>query len=173
MNRRILEVCTIPALAALIFLGVALSASAQDEQPGASIDLYGARVDTIQSSEGHGTAYGLRGGYRFNNVWALEGSAEHLDEGFTNWFVDVSAKAFLIDTSHFEVYALAGPGLFRVSAFGESEDQATVHAGIGAQFGLGSSRAYLRPEIRSRWSTDDLKFNDGLVSYSLGIGWRF
>jgi hypothetical protein len=172
MNRRILEICTIPALAALIFLGVSSSASAQDENPGASIDLFGARVDTVESSAGHANSYGLRGGYRFNSVWALEGSAEHVDEGFTNWFVDLSAKAFLIDTSHFEIYGLAGPGLFRVSAFGESDNQATVHAGLGAQIGLGS-RAYLRPEVRARWATDDLKFNDGLVSYSLGVGWRF
>jgi outer membrane protein with beta-barrel domain len=172
MNRRILEVCTIPALAALVFLVIAPRASAQEERPGASIDIFGARVDTIQSSEGHANSYGLRGGYRFNSTWALEGSAEHVDEGFTNWFVDLSAKAYLVDTSHFEIYALAGPGLFRVSAFGESEDQATVHAGLGAEIGLGR-RAYLRPEVRSRWATDDLKFNDGLVSYSLGIGWRF
>jgi hypothetical protein len=172
MNRRILEVCTIPALAALVFLVIAPGASAQEERPGASIDIFGARVDTIQSSEGHANSYGLRGGYRFNSTWALEGSAEHVDEGFTNWFVDLSAKAYLVDTSHFEIYALAGPGLFRVSAFGESEDQATVHAGLGAEIGLGR-RAYLRPEVRSRWATDDLKFNDGLVSYSLGIGWRF
>ena len=47
-----------------------------------------------------------------------------------------------------------------------------MHAGLGAEIGL-TDRLYLRPEVRSRWSTDDLKFNDGLVSYSLGIGWRF
>ena len=172
MNRRIFEACTIPALAALIFLAVAPRASAQEPNLGAAIDVFGARVDTIRSSEGHANAYGLRGGYRFNNVWALEGSAEHIDEGFTNWFVDLSAKAYLIDSKRFELYGVAGPGLFRVSAFGESDNQATVHAGLGAEIGL-NDRLYLRPEIRSHWTPDDLKFHDGLVSYSLGIGWRF
>jgi hypothetical protein len=154
-----------------VFLAVAPRASAQESNPG-SIEVFGARVDTIQSSEGHANAYGLRGGYRFNRVWALEGSAEHMDTGFTNWFVDLSAKAYFVHSNRFEIYGLAGPGLFRISAFGESDSQATVHAGLGAEIGL-SSRAYLRPEVRSRWATDDLKFNDGLVSYSLGIGWRF
>ncbi|MEA2602648.1 MAG: outer membrane protein beta-barrel domain [Acidobacteriota bacterium] len=172
MHRRIFEVCTIPALAALLFLAIVPIASAQEARPGASIDIFGGRIDTIQSSGGHANSYGLRGGYRFNGVWALEGSAEHIDESFTNLFVDLSAKAYLIDTKHFEIYGLAGPGLFRISAFGESDNQATVHAGLGAQIGLGE-RAYLRPEVRGRWGTDDLKFNDGLVSYSLGIGWRF
>ena len=172
MIRRISVLCTIPALTALIFLAVSPRASAQEPHPGAFIDVFGARVDTIESSEGHANSYGLRGGYRFNSTWALEGTAEHVDEGFTNWFLDVSAKVYLIDSKHFELYGLAGPGLFRVSAFGESEDQATVHAGLGAEIGL-TDRLYLRPEVRSRWSTDDLQFNDGLVSYSLGIGWRF
>jgi opacity protein-like surface antigen len=172
MNRRALEICTIPALAALIFLAVSPRASAQEPNLGASIDIFGARVDTIQSSEGHANSYGLRGGYRFNGVWALEGSAEHIDEGFTNWFVDLSAKAYFIDTKHFEIYGLAGPGLFRVSAFGESDSQTTVHAGLGAEIGL-TDRLYLRPEVRGRWGTDGLKFNNGVVSYSLGIGWRF
>ena len=171
MIRRISE-CTIPALAALVFFAVSPCASAQEANRGGSIDLFGARVDTVESSEGHANSYGLRGGYRFGNVWALEGSAEHVDEGFTNWFVDLSAKAYFVHSNRFELYALAGPGLFRVSAFGESEDQATVHAALGAQIGL-TDRLYLRPEVRGRWATDDLVFNDGLVSYSVGLGWRF
>jgi len=173
MIRRISVLCTIPALTALIFLAVSPRASAQEPHPGAFIDVFGARIDTIESSEGYASSYGLRGGYRFNNVWALEGTAEDsLDEDFNFWFVDLSAKVYLIDSKRFELYGLAGPGLFRVSAFGESDSQATVHAGLGAEIGL-TDRLYLRPEVRSRWSTDDLQFNDGLVSYSLGIGWRF
>ncbi|HSS79101.1 MAG TPA: outer membrane beta-barrel protein [Thermoanaerobaculia bacterium] len=172
MNRRILEVCAIPALAALFFFVVAPCASAQEANPGASIDIFGGRVESIESSDGHSNSYGVRGGYRFGRVWALEGSGEHLNEGFTNWFVDLSAKAYFVHANRFEIYGLVGPGVLRVSAFGQSSDQAMVHAGLGAQIGLGD-RVYLRPEVRGRWSTDDVKFNDGLVSYSLGLGWRF
>ncbi|HEX3553150.1 MAG TPA: outer membrane beta-barrel protein [Thermoanaerobaculia bacterium] len=172
MNRRIHQVCTIPALAALAFLTVAPCASAQEADHGPAIEIFGAHVDTIQSSAGHSQSYGLRGDYRFGPVWALEGSVSHLNEGFTNWFGDLSAKAYFVDTSRFEIYGLAGPGLFRVSAFGESRDQATVHAGFGAQIYVGE-HAYLRPEVRGHWATNDLVFKNGLVDYALGIGWRF
>jgi hypothetical protein len=172
MDRRILEVCTIPALAALFFFGVAPCAMPQEANPGASIDLFGGRVVSIESSDGHSNSYGVRGGYRFGRVWALEGSGEHLNEGFTNWFLDLSAKASFVHANRFEIYGLAGPGVIYVSAFGQSNHQATVHAGLGAQIGLGD-RAYLRPEVRGRWSTGDVKFNGGLVTYSLGVGWRF
>ena len=172
MNRRIHQVCTIPALAALAFLAFAPSASAQEENRGPAIEVFGAHVRNIESGGGTSQSYGLRGDYRFGQVWALEGSVSHLNEGFTNWFGDLSAKAYFVHSNRFEIYGLAGPGLFRVSAFGETSNQATVHAGIGAQIYLGE-RAYLRPEVRGHWATNDLVFKDGLADYALGIGWRF
>src|SRR5436305_8268294 len=165
MNRRIHQVCTIPALAVLALLVVTPFASAQEEDRGPAIEVFGAHVRTIESGGGSSQSYGLRGGYRFGQVWALEGSVSHLNEGFTNWFADLSAKAFFVRSNRFEIYGLAGPGLFRISAFGETRDQATVHAGLGAQIHLGE-RAYLRPEVRGHWATNDLVFKDGLVDYA-------
>ena len=100
----------------------------------------------------------------------MEGSLSRLNEEDVDiWFGDLSLKAYFVHSDRFEMYALAGPGLFRV----ESEDeQTTLHFGLGADIGLGE-RAYLRPEARGRWLEDELRFDDGIVDYSLGIGWRF
>ncbi len=82
------------------------------------------------------------------------------------------AKAYFVHSNNFEIYALGGSGIFRVSAEGEDEALTTVHLGIGGEIGLGR-RAYLRPEVRSRWDADELRFEDGIVDYSLGLGLRF
>lgn len=103
-------------------------------------------------------------------VFAVEGSLSRLNEEDVDvWFGDLSLKAYFVHADRFEMYALAGPGLFRV----ESEDEeTTVHFGFGGDISL-SERAYLRPEVRGRWLEDELRFDDGIVDYSLGIGWRF
>jgi hypothetical protein len=69
---------------------------------------------------------------------------------------------------------LGGPGLYRISDddFDFHQEEATVHLGIGAEIRLGQ-RAYVRPEARGRWFTDELEFDRGLADYSLGFGWRF
>jgi len=58
----------------------------------------------------------VRGGFRFSNVWALEGALSRLNEDAAVGFADLSAKAYVIDSDRFEIYALAGPGLYKVRA---------------------------------------------------------
>lgn len=155
------------------FAAVPLSASAQNATRGPSFDLFGALVRSTNSDADLETeAYGLRGGFRFTNVFALEGSLSRLNEDVEIWFGDLSLKAYFVHSDRFEVYGLAGPGYFRVSDDGEGVDDTTVHLGLGAEIGLGE-RTYLRPEVRGRWLADELRANDGLVDYSLGFGWRF
>jgi hypothetical protein len=155
--------------AAVLSLAVASSASAQSEVRGPYFDLFGARVQSTDSGDHfHTESYGARGGFRFTNVWALEGSLSRVKDSDV-WFGDLSAKAYFVHSNRFEMYAVASPGLFRVS--GESL-QLTLHAGIGAEIGLGQ-RAYLRPEVRGRWLAKEINGDSGLVDYSLGFGWRF
>ena len=63
-------------------------------------------------------------------------------------------------------------GIFRARSFGETFNQNTVHLGLGAEIGLGA-RAYLRPEVRGRWATDEITWDARLTEYTLGFGWRF
>ena len=168
MTRRIYRLSSI-LTAALFSLVAASSASAQSEMRGSYFDLFGARVQSTDSSDHfHTESYGVRGGFRFNGVWALEGSASRIKDTDV-WFGDLSAKAYFLHAHGFEMYAVASPGLFRVS--GENP-QFTLHAGIGAEIGLGE-RVYLRPEVRGRWLAKELNGDSGLVDYSLGLGWRF
>jgi hypothetical protein len=111
----------------------------------------------------------VRGGFRFTPVWALEGSLSRLNEDGDVWFGDLSAKAYAFHSDRFGVYALAGPGLFKVS---DEDEDVMVHLGIGAEINLGQ-RAYVRPEVRGRWLADELNADEGLLDYSVGFGWRF
>jgi hypothetical protein len=150
-------------------LAVASSALAQSDVRGPFLDLFGARVQSTDSNDHfHTEAYGVRGGFRFTRVWALEGSLSRVKDADA-WFGDVSAKAYFLHANRFEMYAVASPGLFRVS--GESP-RLTLHAGIGAEISLGQ-RTYLRPEVRGRWLAKEINGDSGLVDYSLGFGWRF
>jgi hypothetical protein len=169
MTRRLQQV-TKTLIAAALGLAAASAASAQSEERGPSFDLFGSYVrPTDSDADFHTESYGLRGGYRFSNVWALEGSLSRLNEDVDVWFGDLSAKAYLVHSRPIEIYALAGPGLFKVEDEGE---ETTLHLGLGAEIGLGR-KAYLRPEVRGRWLADELSADEGLVDYSLGIGWRF
>ena len=98
---------------------------------------------------------GLRGGYRFSRTWALEGSLSRLDEDSQVWFGDLSAKVYFIHVSRLELYALWGLGQSGVSD-GDGTERATLHAGLGAEIGLGE-HAYLRPEdLELSEASDDL-----------------
>ena len=169
MTRRIHRL-SITFAAALLSLAVASPASAQTVETGPVFDLFGARVEPTESDSGfHTESYGLRGGYRFSNVWALEGTLARLNEDVDVGFADLSAKAYAFQSDRFGVYALGGPGLYKVEGI---DEKVTLHLGIGAEIGLGE-RAYLRPEVRGRWLADELRADNGLLDYSLGIGWRF
>jgi hypothetical protein len=168
MTRRIHRL-SMTLATALLSLAVNSAASAQDVKTGPAFELFGARVEPADSdADFHTESYGVRGGFRFSNVWALEGALSRLSEDAAVGFADLSAKAYVIDTDRFEIYALAGPGLYKVPG----REWVTVHLGIGAEIGLGQ-RAYLRPEVRGRWLADELRADDGLLDYSLGFGWRF
>jgi hypothetical protein len=175
MFRRIRGFSRILTLAVAFLIAVSSSAFAQSERRGGSFDLFGAYVRPIDAgSDGDASteAYGLRGGYRFTDTWAVEASLSKLNEDVDLYFGDLSLKAFVFHSDRFEIYALAGPGRFRIEEGIFQEDQDTVHGGFGAEISLGE-RVVLRPEVRGRWGTDDLQFDEGIVDYSLGIGWRF
>jgi|GEM_PF-2202596 len=168
MTHRIYQLSS-TLIAALFSLAVASSASAQSEMRGPYFDLFGARVQSVDGSDHfHSDGYGVRGGFRFNNVWAVEGSLSQFKDSDVQ-FGDLSAKAYFLHSKGFEMYAVASPGLFKAS--GESL-RLSLHAGIGAEIGLGD-RAYLRPEVRGHWLSEDLNGDNHLVDYSLGFGWRF
>jgi len=157
-------------LAALALALPVSPAAAQEQERGFSLDLFGASIRASGSNDANSRSLGLRGGYRFSRTWALEGSLSRLDEDAQVWFGDLSAKAYFIHVSHFELYALGGPGRSGVSD-GDGTDRATLHVGLGAEIGLGD-RAYLRPEARRRWDAGQGDFG-GVHEYSLGIGWKF
>lgn len=138
------------------------SLHAQDEKRGFSLDLFGAYLSlTSQDGREPEKSVGLRGSYRFTNVWALEGViVQSTENGDVDQLIDFAAKAYLIDTSHFEAYAVGGVGHSSLDGF-------TPNLGLGAEIFLGE-RAFLRPEVRGRWNDDRLD-----PEYSLGVGWRF
>lgn len=157
-------------VAATALVAIPFSASAQSETHGFSIDLFGAYVRPFDADGFHTEAYGLRGAFRFSPAWALEGSVSRLNEDTGVYFGDFSIKAYFVHSSLFEIYALAGSGAFRVPS--EDVRETTVHLGIGAEIPFGE-RFYLRPEARGRWGSDELKLDEGIADYSLGVGWRF
>ena len=167
MTRRILRL-SIPFAAVL--LSFTTASWAQDAETGPRFELFGGRVEPTDSdADFHTESYGLRGGYRFSNTWALEGTLARLDEDVDIWFGDLSAKAYFVHANRFEMYALGGAGIYRIE---DDYEKATLHVGIGAEIGL-TQNVYLRPEARGRWLADELKADEGLAEYSLGIGWRF
>lgn len=170
MKRSLNALCRILILTACALPLLASSAAAQTEDHGPAFEIFGGYLENLGSSQPR--IFGIRGSYRFTDVWAVEGAFAKVDVGGQVWFGDVSAKAYLVDTRRFEIYALGGPGRFRSRLLGDTFNQNTVHLGLGAEIGLGA-RAYLRPEIRTRWATDDITWDDRLSEISLGFGWRF
>jgi opacity protein-like surface antigen len=158
----ILAACALPALSS--------SAAAQTADHGPAFELFGGYLG--DSGSDHPRIFGARGSYRFSDVWALEATYSKADVGGQVWFGDVSAKAYFLRANRFSFYALGGPGIFRAKAFGETFNQNTVHLGLGTEIDLGA-RAYLRPEVRGRWATDEITWDARLTEYSLGFGWRF
>ena len=96
--------------AALFSLAGASSALAQSDERGAAFELFGARVQQIEEPSFHTESYGLRGGFRFGRVWALEASVSRLNEDVDVWFGDLSAKAYVAHWDRFELYALGRTG---------------------------------------------------------------
>lgn len=170
MKTQQIRLFRLAATAAALVVSTAAAGWAQSTEPGPTFGLFGAYVQPTDSDADLDTeAYGLRGGYRFTDTWEVEGSISRLNEDADVFFGDVSLKANALRSERFNLYAVFGPGAYKV----ESEDlEATVHAGVGVEIGL-TERAYLRPEVRGRWLTDELSFDEGLVDYSLGFGWRF
>jgi hypothetical protein len=154
--------------AALSLAAASVPAAAQEEHRGFSLDLFGSHFTV--SADGDSASeegFGLRGSYRFTNVWAVEGALSRLKDDDDLWIGDLSAKAYLIDANRFELYALAGLGQFKIP----EDDETTFHVGVGAEIALGE-KAYLRPEVRGRWFADSVDVAT-FVDYSVGFGWRF
>lgn len=153
--------------AALFSLAVASPAAAQSEVRSPSFDFFGARASG--GSDSFNTeSYGVRGGFRFSNVWALEGSLSR-GNGSNSWDGDAAVKAYFLHAARFEMYAVASPGVIKAS--GENP-KLILHAGLGAEIGL-TQKIYLRPEVRGHWLDTKLEGDNSRVDYSLGLGWRF
>lgn len=170
MKRRLNTLFCSLILAAFALPVLSSSAVAETTDHGPALDVFAGYFDNF--GFGNPKAFGLRGSYRFSSVWAVEATYSKADVEGQVWFGDASVKAYLVDTSRFSFYALGGPGIFRSRFSGESFNDNTVHLGLGAEVELGA-RAYLRPEVRGRWSTDEINWNARLVEYTLGVGWRF
>ena len=149
---------------------------------------------------GDEAAFGVRGGYRFTDRWAIQGSISrtelfdiytpYVDAGLDATFFDVSAMFFITPSRRAELFVYGGVGMARfdlgvgpirfgtgngrvhVPRFGATVDDVfTTHVGLGVNIRL-SDKMYLRPDIRSRWLDD---FDGGTVDAepSIGLGWRF
>ncbi len=112
------------------------------------------------------TEAGVRGGYNFNNRFAVEGSLSK-SGNYDVWLTDVSAKYYIKNRGRVVAYALGGPGLIWGSDV--PSDQMTVHLGLGLEIAAGR-HLYVRPEVRGVALAKDLGANDAL--FSLGLGWR-
>jgi opacity protein-like surface antigen len=157
-------------LAAFALPVLSASAAAQPAERGPAFDIFGGYLGS--SDSGHPRTFGVRGSYRFTDVWAVEAAVSKVDIGGEVGFGDVSAKAYFFRADRFRIYALAGAGLFRSRFFGDTFEEDTIHLGLGTEIALGA-RTYLRPEIRSRWEINDIQWNARLTEYSLGFGWKF
>ena len=171
MKRSLNALCRIliPAVCSLPML--ASSAAAQPVDRGPALEVFAGYFDTAGGDD-NPRALGLRGSYKFTGVWAVEAAYTKVDVDGEVWFADASAKAYFFRSDRFRFYALGGPGIFRSRSFGETFNQDTVHLAFGSEIDLGA-RAYLRPEIRSHWATDDISWDGRLSEISLGFGWRF
>src|SRR5215218_6646560 len=106
MKQRLNTLLRTLILTALALPMLSSSAAAQTEDHGPAFEIFGGSIG--DSGSGHPRVFGARGSYRFNDVWAVEGAFAKEDVGGQVWFGDVSAKAYLVDTSRFEIYALGG-----------------------------------------------------------------
>ncbi len=142
---------------------------------------------------------GIRGGYRFNDHFGLQGSigrVELLHPVFSVFdadgdgiFFDVSALWYLNPGKKAEWVLFGGPGFASLESGGQfkipgliydnhrrSTDSATLHAGVGVEISLGQ-RTYLRPAVKARWfegfsSQDDFLRSDVDVEATVAFGWK-
>lgn len=145
---------------------------------------------------------GVRGGYRFSEHFALQGSLARVDNVhpvFTPFsddsavFLDLSAIWYANPGKRAELMLYGGPGVVsyetRQGCFVcfdndghlrntyDSEDLATLHAGIGLQINL-SPRFYLRPDVKARWiegfsSSDGFERSEADFEATFAVGWKF
>lgn len=149
-------------------------------------EFHGGVFSATGSSDSSSFSYGARGGYRFNERWALEGSvsrAELFEIEIFTFDVDASVTTFEVSVQRFlnpgkkaEVYLVAGPGrtTYDIDINGISiatyDDAFSFHFGVGTQIALGE-KVYLRPDLRARW-LDQPGADVGLEA-SIAVGWRF
>ncbi len=155
--------------------------------------LFIAQVQPVEAGQGHFEVFagqyfsdsaiddepvvGVRGGYRFNDHFGLQGSlgrVELIDPVISVFgadgdgvFFDVSAMWYLNPGKKAEWVLFGGPGhanlqsgnRFRLDLHGDiyddehrirSTDSATLHAGVGVEISFGN-RTYLRPMVKARW----------------------
>jgi hypothetical protein len=180
-------------IAGLLLGGAAAPAEAQGHF-GLSAGLYTPEDDEADRTE----TFGLRGGYRFDSPFGVEGSLSRLDldEAFN---IEEGPSIPELDFDFdFELYNLdlslqwfpggrglvvfAGPGLARIDVefsatfFGQtfsesmSEDIFAAHAGVGYEWQVGE-RFFLRPEARVRRYFDD-ELEEGIGEEDVEISYR-
>lgn len=167
MTRTGLPFFPILAVLALLALVPAAPAAAQGGSGSGSFELYGGIFDPDTSES---TTYGLRGGYRMSDRFAVELTAGRVDEleGFD--LAELSLKTYLGSaTGNAQLFLFAGPGWANLD-FGFFEiDTLTANVGVGADLYLGRN-VYLRPDVRWRWFED---FDDSEVEATLALGFSF
>lgn len=178
--KRFAAVCTAAVLA-----GWAATAVAADQEYGRSGPYLGAggtygfeNFDGVPGAGG-GWGYNLKGGYRFNQFFAIEAEFEQLLGMESNlgdidsWVLTAAGKAFALD-GPIQPFALAGIGWAGVdqSGAGGVDDD-----GLGFRFGAGvdfyaTRNIAITAEVGYILGTGDVgDFN--LVPVSLGVLYRF
>ncbi len=130
---------------------------------------------------------GVRGGYRFSDAWAVEGTLSrvdfadvhapfvHLEAEATH--LDFSIKWFITPHKKYQLYLYGGPGMsfydMRINHVGlfSVDNSFAWHIGTGVSVPL-SERMFFRPDVRVRWDSSVVAGNAD-VEVALGIGWRF
>lgn len=172
-------------LAAFLLLTAALAAEGGE----ASVEILAGSHTSTLGPTANNLTLGVRGGYRFSDRWALEGTLSRVDLADVRvpWarfhlaadatYFDVSAKWFITPRKKHQFYLYGGPGV----SFYDLEindvnvlsvdDSFAWHVGTGVSLAL-NERIFLRPDLRFRWDSR-IAAGDADVEFTLGIGWRF
>lgn len=165
-------------LAILLATALAPAVTAQERPWSLAVTATDLEASGLADGEQDDVAFGLEGAYRFSNRWRL---AARLTNGTLTgvdprifcillvtgpncaeydvdvWSAELTARYVLYSRDRFELYALAGIGLYtlelHLAGSSDSNDALTQHLGLGAEIDLGP-RAFLRPELRRRFASE-------------------
>lgn len=185
----------LPIIAALLILGAAVPAAAQET--GFGIEVFGGIYMPDELDKDH-DVWGGRFSYRFNDHFGLQTAVSTIDledEAFGRNVRNLRFDLFLVDAS-FQwypggrgFYLFGGPGWATIDLeynlqgnnndITASDDIFTVHAGLGYEWLLGQ-HAFIKPQALARHFEGDSFQVDRIDSYegldtelTLAVGYRF